>query len=290
MDINFPLLLVIAVFVSGIVWLFDLAFLAKNRRQAIVAVDQQFSELDVSEQTEGSVYQVARTRAEREPLMVEYAKSFFPVLFIVLILRSFLFEPFQIPSGSMIPTLEVGDFILVNKFSYGIRLPVTRTKVIDINDPKRGDVMVFFPPHKPDTYYIKRVVGLPGDKIQYINNVLFINGELMPQKIVKARPPANPEYIWTIENLMGVEHQVRKAAVPGQLSRSGHWIVPAGHYFMIGDNRDDSFDSRGWALATGDPSMSFVPESAIVGKAFAVWMHWPKFLSIPSFSRVGSIQ
>lgn len=279
MDINFPLVLVIAVFTCALVWLFDCLFLASKRRAAIAKVESQFDSLALKK--DDKVYQLARSNAEQEPVVVEYAKSFFPVLFVVLVLRSFLFEPFQIPSGSMIPTLEVGDFILVNKFTYGIRLPVTRTKIIDVNEPKRGEVMVFFPPHKPDTYYIKRVVGLPGDEISYINNVLFINGEQMEQTLVKALPPANPINMWMTEDLGGVEHQMLKAVQPGRLSQKGHWVVPEGHYFMLGDNRDNSLDSRAWGP---------VPESAIVGKAFAVWMHWPKVLSIPRFDTVGSIQ
>lgn len=281
MDINFPLVLVIAVFTCALVWLFDFLFLASKRNAAIAKVEAQFGSLELEKGENDGVYQLARSKAEQEPIVVEYAKSFFPVLFVVLVLRSFLFEPFQIPSGSMIPTLKVGDFILVNKYTYGIRLPVTRTKIIDINQPERGEVMVFFPPHKPDTYYIKRVVGMPGDEISYINNVLFINGERMEQTLVKALPPGNPEHIWATENLSGVEHQMRKAVKPGRLSQKGHWVVPEGHYFMMGDNRDNSLDSRAWGP---------VPESAIVGKAFAVWMHWPKMLSIPSFDTVGSIQ
>lgn len=281
MDINFPLLLVIAVFVSGVIWLFDWAFLAKSRRANIDVVEQQFDNMDSARKDSDEVYQLARSKAEQEPVLVEYAKSFFPVLLVVLVLRSFLVEPFQIPSGSMVPTLKIGDFILVNKFTYGIRLPVTRTKVLDINDPKRGEVMVFFPPHKPDTYYIKRIVGMPGDEISYINNELYINGAKMQQKIVKALPPGRPDRVWAIENLAGVEHQVLKDVVPSRLSVRGSWVVPEGHYFMMGDNRDNSSDSRAWGP---------VPESAIVGKAFAVWMHWPSLFSVPSFETVGSIQ
>lgn len=281
MDINFPLVLVVAVFTCALVWLFDWLFLASKRRAAIAQVESQFGNLELEQGKSDKVYQLALNNAEQEPIVVEYAKSFFPVLLVVLVLRSFLFEPFQIPSGSMIPTLKVGDFILVNKFTYGIRLPVTRTKIVDINQPERGEVMVFFPPHKPDTYYIKRVVGMPGDEVSYINNVLFINGERMEQKVVKALPPGNPVNIWATENLDGVEHQMLKAVQPGRLSVKGHWVVPEGHYFMMGDNRDNSLDSRAWGP---------VPESAIVGKAFAIWMHWPSMLSIPSFDTVGSIQ
>ncbi|NIB43310.1 signal peptidase I [Pseudomaricurvus alkylphenolicus] len=281
MDINFPLILVVLVFVSGAIWLADWLFLAKRRQQAVAAVDTQFANVQIDAGQQQAVYEEAKAAAAQEPVAVEYAKSFFPVLFIVLILRSFLAEPFQIPSASMVPTLKIGDFILVNKYTYGIRLPVVRTKVLDLNEPQRGDVMVFFPPHRPKTYFIKRVVGLPGDEIRYINNVLYINGEKQPQKLVAALPPANPQFHLMKESIDGVEHDMRKHVVPGRLSQNGSWVVPEGHYFMMGDNRDNSSDSREWGP---------VSEDAIVGKAFAVWMHWDSFFSLPSFSRVGSIQ
>lgn len=280
MDINFPLILVVLVFVSGVVWLIDIKFFSASRRQAVQGVEDQFQGADLSDDKIQLAYSTAKQAAEREPWPVEYSKSFFPVLFVVLILRSFLVEPFQIPSGSMIPTLKIGDFILVNKYTYGIRLPVIRTKVMDINEPKRGDVMVFFPPHK-SIYYIKRVVGLPGDEIRYIDNQLYINGEKMPQKLLASLPPAAPQYQIMSEDLAGVEHDMRKNIIPGRLSRRGSWVVPEGHYFMMGDNRDNSSDSREWGP---------VPEENIVGKAFAVWMHWDSFLSLPSFKHVGEIK
>ena len=279
MDINFPLILVLLVFVSGLVWLFDALFLASRRAAAVAAVEQQFTEVELDENRSAETYDAAIAQASQEPMAVEYAKSFFPVLFIVLVLRSFLVEPFQIPSASMVPTLRIGDFILVNKFAYGIRLPVIRNKVVDVNDPERGDVMVFFPPHRPDTYFIKRVIGLPGDEILYLNNVLYINGEKQPQTLLASLPPNNPQVQLMTENLGGVEHEMRKHVRP--LSAQGKWVVPEGHYFMMGDNRDNSSDSRDWGP---------VSEDAIVGKAFAVWMHWESLLSLPSFSRVGSIQ
>lgn len=251
MDINFPLILVILVFASGLVALADKLFLAKKRQ-----ADQL------------------------EPAVVEYSKSFFPVLFIVLVLRSFLVEPFQIPSTSMVPTLEVGDFILVNKFTYGIRLPVVRTKVIDINDPKRGDVMVFFPPHEK-RYFIKRVIGLPGDRIDYVDNQLFVNGEKVAEEL-QARLPANrPFYELYKETLGEAVHQTRKDIRPRVVLEKRGIVVPEGHYFMMGDNRNNSSDSRVWGP---------VPEENIVGKAFAIWMHWEGFSSLPSFSRVGAIE
>jgi len=207
-----------------------------------------------------------------------------------LVLRSFLVEPFQIPSSSMVPTLEVGDFILVNKFTYGIRLPVIRTKVIDINDPKRGDVMVFFPPHEK-RYFIKRVVGLPGDRIDYIDNQLFINGAKIAEELQAQLPANRPFYEIYKEALGDIEHQTQKnigyianfSDREDGLKRrySNNYIIPEGHYFMMGDNRNNSSDSRVWGP---------VPEENIVGKAFAIWMHWEGLSSLPSFSRVGTIK
>jgi len=278
MDINFPLVLVLAVALTGVIWLLDLILWAPKRKLAVQAVeDNAKKQGKLNADTKAELIE----SAQQEPALVEYSKSFFPVLAIVLVLRSFIVEPFQIPSPSMVPTLEIGDFILVNKFTYGIRLPVLRTKVIDVNQPERGDVMVFFPPHKPNTYYIKRVVGLPGDHIRYTNNELFINGEKMEQELVASLPPVQPRYQLVKETIDDVEHDMRKHIVPGRLSRHGEWTVPEGHYFMMGDNRDNSSDSRAWGP---------VPEEAIVGKAFAVWMHWESILSMPSFGRAGSIQ
>ena len=281
MNINLPLILTLAVLVSGVIWLFDAVFFARARRARVAAVEQQFKQVEVAQQHKNEAYQTAKFAAGKEPLLVEYAKSFFPVLFVVFFLRSFLVEPFQIPSGSMIPTLEVGDFILVNKFAYGLRVPVINKTFIPVSSPKRGDVMVFFPPHNPKTYYIKRVIGVPGDKISYINHVLTINGQVIPETLQAMLPVGAPRLRMTTESIDGKEFTTYKHTIPGSLSRYGAWTVPAGHYFMMGDNRDNSADSRDWG---------FVSEDAIVGKAFAVWMHWENFLSIPSFDRVGVVQ
>lgn len=283
MSINLPLILTLAVFITGLIWIYDALVLARPRKEKLAAVDSQFGNLSLETTEQKTAYENARTVATREPLLVEYSKSFFPVLFIVFFFRSFLVEPFQIPSGSMIPTLKIGDFILVNKFTYGIRLPVLNTEIIPVNKPQRGDVMVFFPPHAPDTYYIKRVIGLPGDQISYINHVLTINGQVIPEKLVAMLPPLNPNLRLVKENIDGKEFTTYKHLVPEALSRHGSWVVPEGHYFMVGDNRDNSFDSRGW-------QNPYVSEDAIVGKAFAVWMHWDKLFSIPSFDSVGVIQ
>jgi signal peptidase I len=228
-----------------------------------------------------AAYEDAKSVAGHEPLLVEYSKSFFPVLFIVFFLRSFLVEPFQIPSGSMIPTLEVGDFILVNKFAYGVREPITNTQFIPVGKPQRGDVMVFFPPHAPDTYYIKRVIGIPGDHISYNNHVLTINGKVIKEKLVAELPVGGPYLKMVTETIDDKTFTAFKHFQPGHLSVRGSWVVPEGHYFMMGDNRDNSLDSREWGV---------VSEDAIVGKAFAVWMHWDKFFSVPSFDRVGVIK
>jgi len=228
------------------------------------------------------------------PFLVEYGKSFFPVLFIVLVLRSFLVEPFQLPSGSMTPPLYVGDFILVNKFSYGIRLPVIDKKVIAVGDPQRGDVMVFRYPSDPNVNYIKRVVGLPGDVIRYTSDKrLFINGESVAEKLIGSEPNSLGSAELYQEKLGTVEHEIRKEMSRYRAQPDGQWTVPAGHYFMMGDNRDNSNDSRYW----DDPNipkdlLGMVPDQNIVGKAFAVWMSWPepKLSHLPNFSRVGLIK
>jgi len=289
MDINFPLILVILVGVSGAIALFDLLVLRKPRQQNLAEVENRFKGVNLENEKQKKALDAARTAALQEPVVVEYAKSFFPVLAIVLVLRSFIVEPFQIPSESMVPTLEVNDFILVSKFTYGIRLPVIRTKIIPISNPKRGDVMVFFPPHE-SRYFIKRVIGLPGDVIENINNQLYINGEKVPQELVGEdtlnHGCGREDYLYS-ETIDGVEHALRKCQA--QLyrdpvtrdQRDGRWEVPEDHYFMMGDNRDNSQDSRVWGP---------VPEQRIVGKAFAIWMNWDAIFSIPTFDRVGGIK
>jgi signal peptidase I len=220
-----------------------------------------------------------KSGATEEPIVVEYAKSFFPVLFIVLMLRSFVIEPFQIPSGSMIPTLEVGDFILVNKYHYGLRLPVVGTKIVENNAPQRGEVMVFIPPHDP-RYFIKRVVGLPGDRIDYENKILRINGEqvevdIVDEVMIETAVGMRSGILFN-EQLGLVNHNAQIVASDTRGSSRTSWIVPPGHYFMMGDNRDNSADSRVWGP---------VPEENIVGKAIAVWMHKDPGFNLPTFSR-----
>ncbi|TKD37286.1 signal peptidase I [Azotobacter chroococcum] len=282
MSINFPLLLVLAVLVSGALALLDLIVLAPRRRAAVASYEGSVGQPDQS----------VLDRLNKEPLLVEYGKSFFPVLAIVLVLRSFLVEPFQIPSGSMKPTLEVGDFILVNKFAYGIRLPVLDTKVIEVGEPQRGDVMVFRYPSDPSINYIKRVVGLPGDHIRYGSDKrLFVNGAPVAEQLLGKASGVLGSAVLYKEQLGDVEHLIRKET-RRHAEPLREWVVPEGHYFMMGDNRDNSNDSRYWNdPQLADEMQGMVPDENIVGKAFAVWMSWPepKLQNLPNFSRVGLI-
>ena len=264
MSVDFPLILVLATGFTGGVWLLDCLLFRSKRREKL----NGFRELNEKE----------RERILAGPVLVEYCASFFPVFAIVLVLRSFLYEPFQIPTGSMVPTLEVGDFILVNKFTYGVRLPVIGTKVVSIHEPKSGEVMVFVPPHQ-DEYFIKRVVGTPGDIVRYQDKTLYINGEKQNQTFIAQIPPVNPRYLRYRERLGSTEHMIQRN--PYRDSSVGEWIVPEGFYFMMGDNRDQSSDSRSWGL---------VPEDQIVGQAFAIWLHKKPGLRLPEFSRNRWIQ
>lgn len=243
------------------------------------------------------VLNAKRPVGEKQPWWVEYARSFFPVILIVFMLRSFLVEPFKIPSGSMIPTLQVGDFILVNKFTYGIRLPIISKKIVQLNDPQRGDVMVFHYPENPSVDYIKRVVGTPGDTVVYRNKQLWVNDVLQEQQ-----PDGDYNYVdgmrffytkKSMEMLNGHSHamlvdpsmpnlhaeSVADFPLSENCSYSAEEVrckVPAGHYFMMGDNRDNSRDSRYWG---------FVPDNMIVGKAFLIWMNFGDFKRIGSSIR-----
>jgi signal peptidase I len=274
-DGDFAFVLVILTLFSGLVAGLDKVIFAGARRayvesQAVVDYLARYSQ----QQRE-----YLSMHLGQEMVVGEYAKSFFPVLAVVLVLRSFIIEPFQIPSGSMVPTLLVGDYILVNKFTYGLRLPVLGNKIVEVDDPKRGDVMVFFPPHK-DIYYIKRVIGLPGDQISYRNKQLFINGEAAQQMFLAEFPPLNPVVELISEKIGDMEHLSHKNKNINRMDDFSITVKP-GHYWMMGDNRDNSSDSRIWGQ---------VPEDRIVGRAFAIWMHWPSFGQLPSFSRDGMIQ
>lgn len=275
MDFDFALLLVALTAVSGVIWLLDRLFLAKARERRA----QAFETMTALSQEERE----ARSRnALREPVAVEYARSFFPVLFVILLFRSFIAEPFKIPSGSMMPTLLVGDFILVNKFAYGLRLPVLNKKVLDVGEPKRGDVFVFRYPENPKEDYIKRVIGLPGDEITYRNKVLYVNGQEIAETPLgpyvgpgeSGRSMAGAQV--KLEKLGDVEHRIMEFP-QAFIGHEGTWKVPPGHYFAMGDNRDNSQDSRFWG---------FVPEQNLVGRAFVIWMNFDNGID---FSRIGTL-
>jgi signal peptidase I len=255
--LDFALILVLATFVTGLIWALDALVLRRSRRAA------------APEGTE-----------PREPVIVEYAKSFFPILLVVLLLRSFLFEPFRIPSGSMEPTLLTGDFIFVSKFAYGLRLPVLNTKFIDIGEPQRGDVVVFRLPSDPSINYIKRVVGLPGDTVNYDERTkhLMINGKPVPVQLVGPYDE-EPGTVLLKEQLGEHDHSI--LWITNALSRGGTYHVPADHYFVMGDNRDNSRDSR-------FEGVEFIPEYRLVGKAERIWMSWrPPSEGGPRWSRIG---
>ena len=246
MIFDFSFILVAATALTGIIWGLD-SWLFKPKRLHAAA-------------TPG----VAPDHV-REPVVVEYARSFFPVILIVLLIRSFLFEPFRIPSDSMMPTLLDGDFIFVNKYAYGLRLPVLNTKLVSIGEPRRGDVIVFRLPSDPATNYIKRLVGLPGDHIVVRGRRVFVNGEAMPVELDGAyQGHGHTGARLGTERLGTIEHQV--LYIPERDTRDYDEIVPAGHYFFMGDNRDNSRDSR-------FPEVGFVPERNLVGKAVRIWLN-----------------
>lgn len=243
MNIDFEFILFLAVFISGIVILIDSVFFAKKRKQKV----------------NGS--------KEKLPVIVDYSWSFFPVLFFVFLFRSFVFEPYRIPSGSLEPTLLIGDFILVNKYHYGLRLPVLHRKVLSLNEPKRGDIITFRYPVDPSINYIKRVIGVPNDRISYIDKELYINGAKIPQEALSLNAVSTDQSGDTTrvaerkENLLGKEHRI--FVRPDKIDDDFHdVVVPEGYYFVMGDNRDDSYDSRYWG---------FVPEENIIGQAILVW-------------------
>jgi len=269
MNFDFPTFLVLACFVTGMIWLVDAALFAPRRKR----LAQETLVAGGAQAGAGSA-----AGGYKDPILVEYSRSFFPVILIVLLLRSFLVEPFRIPSGSMMPTLLVGDFILVNKFAYGLRWPVLNRKFVAIGDPERGDVVVFRFPRDPTIDYIKRVVGVPGDEIQYRDKTLYVNGESAPQTMVRKYLGVGAGAGMTntdlrMENLTDVEHQILvdpkwpdyKCSPYSVLAVGGGLKVPEGRYFVMGDNRDNSNDGRCWG---------FVPEENLVGKAFAIWMNW----------------
>jgi signal peptidase I len=301
LDGNFALLLFLATVVTGIYWLAErFVFLPRRRRAAEnlgVSAAARREELnrmgiDKVDGSDAADIEKARARILAQPWWLDWTAGLFPVIIIVFVLRSFLFEPFKIPSGSMIPTLLVGDLILVNKFTYGIRLPVINTKLTQGTAPARGDVMVFRYPPQPSTDYIKRVVGIPGDEVAYLNKRLTINGQVIDTKAV---PDFFDEdtmrYFKQFEEKLGTHtHRIlndeeRPAYVPGASdfafrSNCKYTVegvtckVPDGYYFMMGDNRDNSLDSRFWG---------FVPDKNIIGRAFMIWMNFSDLKRIGRF-------
>lgn len=271
MNFDFPALLVGATLFTGLAWAFDAAVLAPRRRQKAAALVQGGLSRD-SEQVAGVL---------KEPTWIEYCKSFFPVILAVLLLRSFLVEPFRIPSGSMMPTLLVGDFILVNKYAYGIRLPVLHTKIVDIDEPQRGDVVVFRYPKDPSVDYIKRIIGVPGDTIRYTNKVVYVNGRPAGQVpagiyIGKGSGLSMSGASVRREQLGNLQHNI--LVMPRTPSLEGEYVIPDGEYFVMGDNRDNSNDSRYWGT---------VPEANLVGKAFRIWMNWDSANGGIDWDRIG---
>ncbi len=258
MDFDIALFLVVLSFVTGTIWLIDKLFFEKARLQKLTDSQQE----------------------AKEPIIIDYARSLFPVFFIVLVVRSFIFEPFRIPSQSMMPTLWVGDFILVSKFSYGIRLPVLNTEIFNTGRPERGDVAVFRYPGDPKINYIKRVIGIPGDKIVYTNKELTVNGLQVPQTYLgrytgQGSGEQMNNALFKNEDLTGIKHKIliREESTDyvtqynSDLAKNYRidFTVPEGQYYVMGDNRDNSNDSRYWGT---------VPVDHLVGQAFFIWFSW----------------
>lgn len=317
---DFTLLLFVLVLATGVAWLAEILYFSPQRERQAKKISQEFDEqvetrsqlrtaekpstdnitnrIDTSDNMLHAIEMMKQNTLERtlkRPVWLEYTAGFFPVILLVFVLRSFLFEPFKIPSTSMVPTLQVGDFILVNKFNYGIRLPVVDLKIMDIGQPKRGDVMVFRYPKDPKTNYIKRVIGLPGDKIVYENKRLTINGQAVASKRLEDYFDASKiEYVEQYAEKLGNNPHliINNPGPPADINRDNNinfpfrencryysggitCYVPAGHYFVMGDNRDGSADSRYWG---------FVPDRNIVGRAFFVWMN------LSDLKRIGQIK
>ncbi len=255
MNFDFERILFYLVVISGVISLFDMLFLARKRHQAGI---------------------------KKYPVIIDYARSFFPVLVAVFLLRSFLFEPFRIPSGSLEPSLLVGDFILVNKFDYGVRLPVLHNKIINYGEPARGDIVVLHWPPNPSVLFIKRVIGLPGDHISYINKQLYVNGHQIPQEFDKNAidyddSGASFNVVQKTEDLLGVKHDIYQIPTRDSFDYRDI-VVPPDMYFVMGDNRDISADSR---------YFGFAPKDNIVGKAVMVWMSWDSISHSLRFDRIG---
>lgn len=302
MNFNFAVILFWLLVVTGAIWLLDALILKRRRRVAAEAALERFdqqsrAQVQVNEASVIEERKRLRERYLRQPGWIEFPAGFFPVILVVFILRSFLFEPFRIPSGSMIPTLVIGDLILVNKFTYGIRLPIVNTKILNVGSPQRGDVMVFRYPVDPSVDYVKRVIGLPGDTIEYRDKRLIINGH--PVQTVAVADYFDPERVTyskqfveklpvpsgTVDHMILLDDERSGVITPGSFPFRDNCVysdgntavtckVPTGQYFMMGDNRDNSADSRYWG---------FVPDRNIVGKAFFIWMNFGNMRRIGSF-------
>jgi signal peptidase I len=299
-DGNFALLLFMAVVVTGCYWVAERFYFLPQREKAAQALEDastarmaELTKMGIS-RVDGDLANiaVAQEKLRAQPWWLDWTAGLFPVILVVFLLRSFLFEPFKIPSGSMIPTLMIGDLILVNKFHYGVRLPVINQKITEGTPPARGDVMVFRYPPRPSQDYIKRVVGIPGDEVAYLNKKLTINGKsLSKTSLPDFFDDDTMHYSKQFEELLGVKthrllnEETQPAFVSGasdfEFKQNCNYSiegvvckVPAGHYFMMGDNRDNSLDSRYWG---------FVPDKNIVGKAFYVWMNFGNLKRIGSF-------
>lgn len=259
LDLDFSALLAALALLTGLVWGIDAWLFARKR---------------------------AARGTKAEPVVVEYSRSFFPVILIVLLIRSFLAEPFRIPSDSMMPTLLDGDFILVNKFAYGIRLPVINKKIIPLGEPQRGDVVVFRYPRDPDIDYIKRVIGVPGDEVTVRDRRLYVNGQEVDVQPLgpyggASRSRDYQRYALLTEKLPGADHQVLLGEPPFfNGGPEGSWRVGEGEYFVMGDNRSNSEDSRIWGI---------VPEVNLVGRAFLIWLSWDRRNGGVEFSRIGTV-
>ena len=298
---NFALLLFLASLVTGLYWLAERFYFLPQRQTAAARLEAETQQRRADNEKlglrsdEGSELSQAREQLLAQPWWLDWTAGLFPVIVVVFLLRSFLFEPFKIPSGSMIPTLLVGDLILVNKYHYGIRLPVLNIKITEGNKPQRGDVMVFRYPPRPSQDYIKRVIGVPGDEVAYLNKRLTLNGQPVPTQVL-------PEFFDEDAMRYFKQYGETLGEKPHRLivdsDRRGGFSeaeigdfpfrdncrysvegvvckVPEGHYFMMGDNRDNSLDSRYWG---------FVPDQNIVGKAFFVWMNFGNLKRIGAFN------
>lgn len=254
MNFDFAFYLTLAVVVAGVISLVDLLFFKRRR-----------------------------PTGKKAPMVIEYARAFFPVLLVVWVMRSFIIQPYRVPTGSLEPTVMPGDFIAVEQFAYGLRLPAMNQKIIPIGEPKRGDIALFRWPKDPSIVFVKRVIGLPGDHVVYKNKILTINGKEAKQKLLFKAYDENewgykrPVYVKQ-EDLGGVNHNIYVQPYGGEMG-DYNLVVPKGEYFMMGDNRDNSDDSRQWG---------FVPEKDLIGKAFGIWMSWDPIHHAIRWNRIGS--